>query len=68
VVGGNREGGEGNLIWYWVKEALRISRKNRNRQPQEIGGWGHPPECTIDLGGKRLFGIKGGYLSRKIFK
>jgi hypothetical protein len=34
--------GEGNLIWYWVREknALRASRKNGNRQPQEMGGWG----------------------------
>ena len=34
---------EGNLIWYCVKkrtEALRASRKNGNRQPREVGGWG----------------------------
>jgi hypothetical protein len=30
----------------------------KNRQPQEIG-WGDPPECSRDLGGKRLSGIKG---------
>ena len=40
-------------------EALRASRKNGNRQPQEIGGWGDPPECTRDLGGERLSGLKG---------
>ena len=40
-------------------EALRASRKNGNMQPQEIGGWENPPECTRDLGGKRLSGIKG---------
>ena len=35
-------------------EALRASRNNGNRQPQEIGGWGNPPECTRHLGGERL--------------
>jgi hypothetical protein len=40
-------------------EALRTSRKNRNRKPQKKGGWGEPPECTRDLGGKRLSGLKG---------
>jgi hypothetical protein len=40
-------------------EALKASKKNGNRQPQEIGGWGNPSECTRDLGGKRLSGIKG---------
>ena len=50
-----------NLIWHWVRqraEAQRASRKNGNSQPQEIGGWGDPLECTRDLGGKRLSGIK----------
>jgi hypothetical protein len=54
--------GEGNLIWYWVREkteALRASRKNVNRQPQEVGGWRDPPEYTRDLGGERLPGLKG---------
>jgi hypothetical protein len=33
-------------------------RKNGNRQPQEIGGWGvDPPECTGDLGGEKLSGF-----------
>jgi hypothetical protein len=40
-------------------EALRVSRKNENRQPQEIGGWGDPPESTRDLGDKKLSGLKG---------
>jgi hypothetical protein len=38
--------GERNLIWYSVREkteALRASRKNVNRQSQEIGGWGAIP-------------------------
>jgi hypothetical protein len=39
--------------------ALRASRMNGNRQPQEIRGWGDPPECTRDLEGKRLLRIKG---------
>jgi hypothetical protein len=47
-------GEEENLIWYWVRgktEALKASRKNGNRQPQKIGGWGDLPECTRDLEG-----------------
>jgi hypothetical protein len=28
---------------------LRASRKNGNRQLQEVGGWKDPPECTKDL-------------------
>jgi hypothetical protein len=37
---------EGNRIRYWgwgwgrTEEALRASRKNGNRQPWEVGGWG----------------------------
>ena len=53
---------KGIMIWYYVgerTEALRASRKNRNRQPQEVGGLGDPPECTRDLGGERLSGFKG---------
>jgi hypothetical protein len=54
------------MIWYWVlemTEALRVSRKNENRQPQEIGGWGNPPECTRELESERLSGLKGRDLS-----
>jgi hypothetical protein len=54
--------GEGNLIWYWVRErteALKASRKNVNKQPQEIGGWWNLPESTRDLGDERLSGLKG---------
>ena len=40
-------------------KGLRASRKNGNRQPQEVGGWGDPPECIRDLGGERLPGLKG---------
>jgi hypothetical protein len=53
--------GERNLIWYWARKrtkTLRVSRKNGNRQPQEIG-WGNPPECTRELRGERLSGLKG---------
>jgi hypothetical protein len=39
-------------------EAPRASRKNENRQPQEVGDCGDPPEGTRDLGGERLSGIK----------
>jgi hypothetical protein len=38
---------------------MKASRKNGNRQSQEIEDWRHPPECTRDLGDKRLSGIKG---------
>jgi hypothetical protein len=34
-------------------------RKNGNRQPLEVGGWGDHPECTRDLGGEKLSGLKG---------
>jgi hypothetical protein len=43
---GDRKGREeGNIIRYWVgggerSEALRVSRKNGNRQPWEVGGRG----------------------------
>jgi hypothetical protein len=40
-------------------EALRASKKIGNTQPREMGGWGDPPECTRDLGGERLSGLKG---------
>jgi hypothetical protein len=33
-------GGEGNMIWYWVREkieALRASRKNGNRKQKTSG-------------------------------
>jgi hypothetical protein len=26
---------------------------------REIGSWGDPPECTRELGGERLSGLKG---------
>jgi hypothetical protein len=41
------------------EKAPRASRKNGNRQPQEIGSWEDHPVCTQDLRGKRLSGIKG---------
>jgi hypothetical protein len=45
----------------WGKrvKALRVRRKNGNRQPLEVGGWRDPAECTRDLGGERLSGLKG---------
>jgi hypothetical protein len=55
------EGGEGYLIWYWVKEkseALRANRKNKNSQPWELGSWEDIPKCTRDLEGERLSGLK----------
>jgi hypothetical protein len=30
---------------------MSTSRKNGNRQPQELKGWGNRPECTRALGG-----------------
>jgi hypothetical protein len=35
------------------------AKKKKNRQPQEIGGWKNPQECTRDLGGERLPGFIG---------
>jgi hypothetical protein len=48
--------GEPGLVLGGVKrtKALRASRKNRNRQPWEVGGWRDPPECTRDLRGERF--------------
>jgi hypothetical protein len=40
-------------------EALRASRKNGNRQPSEVGVWEDPSECTGELGGEKLSGLKG---------
>jgi hypothetical protein len=45
-----------SIVWEKRTKALRASRKNGNRQPQEVGGWGVPPECTRDLRGERLSG------------
>jgi hypothetical protein len=59
-VGGGRgeavlELGEGERLNF-----LRASRKNGNRQPQEIGGWGNPPQYTRDLrGNKSMIQLKG---------
>jgi hypothetical protein len=64
---GGEWGRVGNLIWYWVREkdwSPEASRKNVNRKPQEIGDWGDPPECTRDLGGEKLPGLKGRDLRR----
>jgi hypothetical protein len=42
-----------------ITKAPRDSRKNGNKQPQEVGGGGGALECTRDLGGERLSAIKG---------
>jgi hypothetical protein len=40
-------------------EALKASRNNGNRQPQEVGGEGTDTlECSRDMGGERLSGLK----------
>jgi hypothetical protein len=37
-----------------MTEALMVSRKNGNKQPQEIGGWGEPQNIPeTDLGDGR---------------
>jgi hypothetical protein len=41
---------------------MRASRKNGNRQPQEVRGWGDLPECTRDLGEERLSGLNVRYI------
>jgi hypothetical protein len=35
---------------------LWASRKNENRQPQEVESWRNPPECTRDLKVERRTG------------
>jgi hypothetical protein len=45
-----------------MHEALRASRKNENRQPQEIGSWGDSAECTRDLEVSGSQDSKGGTL------
>jgi len=40
--------------WGKRTEALRVSRKNENRQPWELGGRENPPECARDQGRGRL--------------
>jgi hypothetical protein len=35
------------------------SRKNGNRQPLGVRGWGNPPESTRDLVGEKFTGLKG---------
>jgi hypothetical protein len=39
-------------------EDLRVSTKNGNRQPQEIGAEKDPPECHRGMGGDRLSRLK----------
>ena len=55
----DEKGEHDHLLWREDRtEALRASRKNGNRQPWEVGGWGYPPECTRNMGGERLSGPK----------
>jgi hypothetical protein len=56
---GNREHDKVLVGVGWGTEALRASRKNRNRQPQEVGVGRGALECIRDLGGERLSGLKG---------
>jgi hypothetical protein len=62
--GGGDFGGDGNMIWYWVGEKGQKGRSSEGQQKewkQETSGcrrWGEPPECTRDLGGERLSGLK----------
>jgi hypothetical protein len=55
---GERETRSG-IGWEERTEALRASRKSGNRQPWEVGGCRDSLECTRDLGGKTLLGLKG---------
>ena len=41
------------------REALRARRMNVNMQPEGVGRRGDPLECTIDLRGERLTGLRG---------
>jgi hypothetical protein len=38
---------------------MRASRRNGNRQPWDLGGWGYPTLSTRDLGDVRHLGLKG---------
>ena len=42
-----------------MNEALGASRKNEKEQPSEVRMRGSSLECTRDLGGERLSGLKG---------
>jgi hypothetical protein len=48
-----------------MTEALWASRKNVNRQPQEIGGSEVPPECARDLGGETPRTHREGHLMNR---
>jgi hypothetical protein len=47
------------VLWGGGIEALRASRKNGNRQPQEVEGWEDHVEYTRDIGGDSFSGLKG---------
>jgi hypothetical protein len=57
--GAGERGTWSGIGWGERTKVLRASRKNGNRHPWEIGGLGDPPECTRDLEGERLSGLKG---------
>jgi len=62
-LGAEGEWGRWSDIGWGIKtEGLRASRKNGNRQPKEDWGWKDPTECTRDLGGEKLSGLKEGIL------
>ena len=70
--GGGREGPEwekGQVLCRGNRtKALRANRKNGNRQPREVGGWGNPPpRMHQNQGGERLSGLKGGTLNEMLY-
>ena len=47
---------------YWagnITESLIVSRPNLKQAFSGGRRWGNPPECTVDLGCKRLSKLKG---------
>jgi hypothetical protein len=62
--GWREHGGEGNLIWYWVREKDRSPEGQQKEWKQATSGnrrlgVGGAPECTRDLGGEGLSALKG---------
>ena len=63
---GGQSGEEGNMIRYGVGEQERSPEGQQKESKLATSGgrrWGDSPECTRDLGGERLSGLKGRDLS-----
>jgi hypothetical protein len=56
---GRGRGEHGQVLVGKRTKALGTSRKNQNRQTQEVGCWWNPLEYSRGMGGERLSGLKG---------